>query len=139
MSGSMTLVEVDNAPLQQIVEEGVILLLLSTSMVVVQIFVGHQHLVPQLVVETKMLEPLVMIMLKVELVDNLKGTRVRGAKRPLTPSLTSWDVGYASCLASTRGLFPCAQDILRATLPHAPSALSLVFGLLVSLATLPGR
>src|SRR5258708_26066206 len=79
-------------------------------MVFVQVFVGHQRLVPQLVVETKMLKPLVPIPIKVKLVDDLKGTRVRGAKRPLTPSLTSWEVGYASCSASTKGLFPEAQD-----------------------------
>src|SRR5258708_123265 len=82
------LVEIHDTPLQQIVHEGVILLLLPTSMVVVQILVGHQCLMPQLVIKTKVLEPLVPVMLKVELVDNLKGTKVRGAKRPLTPSLS---------------------------------------------------
>ena len=77
-----------------------------TSMVHVEVLVGHQGLVPKLVIKTEMLQPLVPILLKVELVDDLKGTRVRGAKRPLTPSLTSWDVRYASCSASTRGLLP---------------------------------
>src|SRR5258708_4216578 len=76
----------------------------------VEILVGHQSLVPKLVVKMEMLQPLVLILLKVELTNNLKGTRVRGAKRPLTPSLTSWEVGYASCSASTKGLFPRARD-----------------------------
>src|SRR5258708_32457233 len=93
---TIPLVKIHNTPLQQIVHEGVILLLLLTLMVVVQIFVGHQRLMPQLVIQTKVLEPLVPVTLKVEVVDDLKGTRVRGSKRPLTPSLTTCDVGYAS-------------------------------------------
>ncbi len=75
-------------------------------MIRVEVLVGHQGLVPELVIKTQVFQPLVPILLKVELVDNLKGTKVRGAKRPLTPSLTSWDVRYASCSVSTKGLFP---------------------------------
>ena len=103
---SIPLVEVDDTPFQQVVHECVVLLLFTTLMVHVEVLVGHQHLMPELVIKMKVLKPLVPVPIKVELVDDLKGTRVRGAKRPLTPSLSSWDVGYASCSVSTKGLFP---------------------------------
>ena len=80
--GSIPVIKVDNAPLQQVIEEGVILLFVPTSVVLVEILIGHQGLMPKLIVQAEMLEPLVTITVEVELVNDLKGTRLVVPKDP---------------------------------------------------------